>query len=139
MSRTVQAIVIALFSTLVFTVAAAAQQISVKKLPASVVKTVPQCGDTSVDPDSNEISIAFSKDMLNQSWSFVQLSGESFPKLIGSPKYLNDKRTCVVKVALEAEKTYAIWLNSEAFRNFRDLDNQPAVPYLLVFRTGKRK
>jgi hypothetical protein len=139
MSRTRHAIVIALISTLLLTVAAMAQEISVEKFPASVVKTVPQCGDTNVDPDSKEISIAFSKNMLDQAWSFVKLSEESFPKLIGSPKYLDDKRTCVVKIALEPEKTYALWLNTELFQNFKDSDNKPAVPYLLVFRTAKRK
>jgi hypothetical protein len=139
MSRTAHAMVIALISTLFFTVAAMAQDISVEKLPASVVKTVPQCGDTNVDPNSKEISITFSKDMLDQGWSFVKLSEESFPKPIGSPKYLNDKRTCAVQVALEPDKTYAIWLNSERFQNFRDSEKQPAVPYLLVFKTAKRK
>ena len=139
MSRTTHAIVIALISTLLFTVAAMAQEISVENLPASVVKTVPQCGDANVDPDSKEISITFSKDMLDQGWSFVKLSEESFPKLIGSPKYLNDKRTCAAQVALEPEKTYAVWLNSERIQNFRDSENQPAVPYLLVFKTAKRK
>jgi hypothetical protein len=139
MSRTRHAIVIALISTVLFTMVATAQEISVEKLPASVVKTVPQCGDRNVDPDSKEISIAFSKNMVDQGWSFVKLSEESFPKPIGSPKYLNDKRTCVVKIALEPEKTYALWLNTERFQNFKDSDNQPAVPYLLVFKTAKRK
>ena len=32
-------------------------------------------------------------------------------------------------------KTYAIWLNSQKFRNFKDTAGRPAVPYLLVFRT----
>jgi hypothetical protein len=139
MSRTRHAIVIALISTLLLTVAAMAQEISVEKLPASVVKTVPQCGDTNVDPDSKEISITFSKDMLDQGWSFVKMSPASFPKLVGSPKYLDDKRTCVVQIALEPEKTYAVWLNSEGFLHFRDSHNQPAVPYLLVFKTAKTK
>jgi len=133
------AIVVALISILLLSVAAMAQEISIEKLPPSVVKTVPQCGEANVDPNLNEISVTFSKDMLDQAWSFVQMSPESFPKLIGSPKYLDDKRTCVVKIALEPEKIYALWLNSERFRNFKDSSNQPAVPYLLVFKTAKRK
>ena len=51
--------------------------------------------------------------------------------------HLKDKRTCVVKVKLEPGKTYAIWLNSEKFHNFKDADGRPAVPYLLVFQTAK--
>ena len=40
-------------------------------------------------------------------------------------------------VALEPGKTYAIWINSEKFNNFKDTDGRSAVPYLLVFRTKK--
>ena len=32
-------------------------------------------------------------------------------------------------------KTYAIWFNSKKFYAFRDTDNNPAIPYLLVFHT----
>ncbi len=139
MITTGQGIAISLISIFLLTVAAMAQDVSIEKLPASVVKTVPQCGDTNVDSDLSEVSVTFSKDMLDQSWSFVERSAESFPKLVGSPKFLNDKRTCVAQIALEPEKSYALWLNSERFQNFRDSNNQPAVPYLLVFRTAKKK
>ena len=36
---------------------------------------------------------------------------------------------------LEAGKTYVSWLNSEKFKNFKDAEGKPAVPYLLVFET----
>ena len=32
-------------------------------------------------------------------------------------------------------KTYAIWLNSENFGNFKDTAGHAAVPYLLIFKT----
>ena len=51
--------------------------------------------------------------------------------------YEKDKRTCVLKVTLESGKTYAIWVNSEKFTNFKDADGRPAVPYLLVFQTPR--
>jgi RNA polymerase sigma-70 factor (ECF subfamily) len=50
---------------------------------------------------------------------------------------LKDKKTCVLPVKLEAGKTYAIWVNSEKFENFKDDAGRPAVPYLLVFQTKK--
>jgi len=115
---------------------AMAQEVSPEKVPPSVIKTVPQCGDTNVDPKLNEISVTFSKDMTDQASSFVEVSKQSFPTLVGPPGYLSDKRTCVMQVELKPDKTYAIWLNSEKFRNFKDTDKQPAVPYLLVFQTG---
>jgi RNA polymerase sigma-70 factor (ECF subfamily) len=41
----------------------------------------------------------------------------------------------VAKVKLEPGKTYAFWLNSNNFHNFKDNDGRPAVPYLLIFQT----
>ena len=73
--------------------------------------------------------------MQDRSWSWVQASKEIFPTLDGKPKYLADKRTCVLPVKLRPGKTYAIWLNAQKFENFKDTDGRPALPYLLVFKT----
>lgn len=118
---------------------AAAQQsagISVKSVPPVVVKTVPRAGNAAVDPELKEIRVTFSKDMMtDRMWSWVKISNETFPVVSGKIQYLEDKRTCVAPVKLEPGKTYVIWLNSENFNAFRDLDNNPAVPYLLTFHT----
>jgi hypothetical protein len=107
---------------------------SVKSMPPVVVKTVPASGDTAVDAKLKEIKVTFSKDMKTKKmWSFVQVSKDTFPK-IGDPKYV-DKRTIVLPVTLQPQKTYIIWINSGKFNAFRDVDNHPAVPYLLVFET----
>lgn len=114
--------------------------ITVKTMSPSVVKTVPQAGDTEVDPSLKEITVTFSKDMLtDRMWAVCQISKETFPKTGNNIHYLQDKRTCVVPVELEPEKTYALWFNQGRFNSFRDTENNPAVPYLLVFRTGKGK
>ena len=73
--------------------------------------------------------------MKDGSWPWSTLTKESFPNLDGKPKYLADKRTCVVPVKLDPAKTYAIWLNCAKFGNFKDADDRSAVPYLLVFKT----
>jgi len=110
--------------------------ITVKSMPPVVVKTFPQAGETAVDPSIKEISVTFSKEMMTKDmWSWVMVSKESFPNISGEVKYLKDKRTCVAPVNLEPGKTYAIWFNSEKYNAFRDTDNNPAVPYLLVFQT----
>lgn len=115
---------------------ALAEKPSVKSLPPVVIKTVPQSGDTAVDAKLKEIKVTFSKDMKTKKmWSFVQISKDTFPKS-SEPKYV-DKRTIVLPVTLQPQKTYVIWINSGKFNAFKDVDNHPAVPYLLVFETKK--
>src|SRR5262249_61632137 len=109
---------------------------SVKELPPVVVRTVPQAGDTQVDAAKvKEIRVTFSKEMTDKSWSVSTVSKDSFPKFAGDIRYDKDRRTCVLPVKLEPGKTYALWLNSEKFHNFKDADGNSAVPYLLVFQT----
>ncbi|MFO0837609.1 MAG: Ig-like domain-containing protein [Phycisphaerae bacterium] len=109
---------------------------TVKSLPPVVVKTVPQSGDTAVDASKvTEVRVTFSKEMADGNWSWVDLSADTKLPIDGKPMYEKDRRTCVVKVKLEPGKTYAAWLNSEKFKNFRDGDGNAGVPYLLVFET----
>ena len=114
----------------------AGDKITVDTMSPVVVNTLPQAGDTDVDPDINEIRVTFSKEMMTQDmWSWVIVSKESFPQIIGDVRYLNDKRTCIAPVKLEAGKTYAIRFNSAKYNAFRDKNGNPAIPYLLVFQT----
>jgi hypothetical protein len=112
------------------------EKLSVKTLPPVVVRTTPQSGDTQVDAAAvKEIRVTYSKDMTDGSWSWSQISDETFPKIDGKPHYAPDKRTCVLPVKLEPGRTYALWLNSGKFGNFKDTEGHSAVPYLLVFET----
>lgn len=114
-----------------------ADEVTLQSVPPVVAKTVPAAGADDVDPATAEIRVTFSKDMTDGSWSWSTLTEDSFPPTAGKPKYLADKRTCVLPVKLEAGKTYAVWVNSERFGNFQDAAGRSAVPYLLVFRTKK--
>jgi len=101
-----------------------------------VVKTSPETGDMAVDPSIKEITITFNEDMMTDNmWSWVMASKETFPQINGQVHYLDDKRTCVAPVKLEPGKTYVIWFNSQQYKAFRDVDNNPAIPYLLEFKT----
>ncbi len=110
-------------------------QFGVRNAPPVVVQTIPAAGSTDVDPATTQIQVTFSKSMTNHSWSWVRLDQDSFPTIIGEPRYLESQRDCVVDVKLEPNKTYAIWLNHNQFGNFRDAAGQSAIPYLLAFKT----
>ncbi len=126
------------FATLLLFVAAPlfAEDVTVDSLPPVVVKTVPVSGVTKVDPATKQIKVTFSKRMLDKSWSWTQISKETFPEIVGDVRYEKDGKTCVVDVMLKANQTYVIWLNSRKFGNFKDADGRSAVPYMLVFETG---
>ncbi len=100
-----------------------------------VVKTVPQAGSKDVAPGTMEVRITFSKEMMDQSWSWSTAWQNSGPEGLEKPHYDADKKTCIMKVKLEPGKTYGWWLNSERFTGFKDKQGRPSVPYLLVFKT----
>jgi hypothetical protein len=103
--------------------------------PPVVVETFPVSGARDVAPGEMEIQVRFSKGMAHGSWSWSSAWKDSTPESLAEPHYLDDGRTCVLKVRLEPGKTYAWWLNSDEFKNFKDTAGLPAVPYLLIFQT----
>lgn len=112
-----------------------ADDLTVETAPPVIVKTSPTAGANDVDPSVKEIKVTFSKEMADKSWSWATAFENSVPASDEKPHYENDKKTCVLPVKLEAGKTYAIWVNSPRFHNFKDVDGRSAVPYLLVFKT----
>lgn len=115
--------------------AAAAKEVSIAALPPVVVRTVPESGDPAVDPGLTELRVTFSKDMLDRSWSWVQVSRESLPEFTGEVRYLPDRRTCVAPVRLQPGRTYALIINGGRHKSFKDSTGKEAMSYLLVFRT----
>lgn len=113
-----------------------AAEISLESAPPVVVKTVPVAGATDADPALTEIKVTYSKAMQDGSWSWSTWGEENYPETTGAPRYLADGRTCVLPVKLQLGKFYAIWLNSDKFKNFTDAQGRAAVPYLLTFTTA---
>ncbi len=111
------------------------QEVSLEAAPAVVVKSVPEAGAKDVDAGMKEIRVTFSKEMAGGSWSWATYTKESSLEIVGEPRYLEDKRTCVLPVKLVPGRTYAIWVNSPVYKNFKDERGGSSLPYLLVFRT----
>jgi tetratricopeptide (TPR) repeat protein len=108
---------------------------SLEEQPPVVVETFPVSGAPEVTPGETEIRVRFSKKMADGSWSWSTAWENSTPEFIGRPHYESDSRTCLVKVKLEPGRSYAFWLNSDNFHNFKDRQGNAAVPYLLIFQT----
>ena len=109
--------------------------VSLAAAPPVVVRAAPESGTDGVDSWLAEIRVTYSKDMMDGTWSWSTWGQGTFPDLTGKPHYLDDKRTCVLPVKLKPDRTYAIWLNSNNFGNFKDAAGHSAVPYLLIFKT----
>lgn len=114
---------------------AVAQEITLDTARPVVIQSVPEAGNAAVDPSTTEIRVTFSKEMQPGVWSWGLINKESYPGTSESPRYLEDKRTCVLPVKLQPGKTYAVWINTEKLQNFKDTKGLTAVPYLLVFKT----
>lgn len=115
------------------------EAVTVKATPPVVIKTVPVAGETTVDPKLKEIRVTFSKTMSTKNaWSWCMYSRDTFPAINQAGiHYMADKRTCVLPVTLQPGKTYAMWINNQKFKFFKDDGDVPAIPYLLVFQTRK--
>ena len=106
--------------------------------PPVVVETLPVSGARDVAPGETEIRVRFSKPMSDGSWSWCSAGSNSLPEFVGEPHYDADSRACVLKAKLEAGRTYAFWLNSPTFKNFKDQAGHPSVPYLLIFQAKQK-
>ncbi|HEX9045574.1 MAG TPA: hypothetical protein VF988_00990, partial [Verrucomicrobiae bacterium] len=104
--------------------------------PPVIIKTVPEAGSMDVPAGEYEVKITFSKEMTDQSWSWVAAWPGSEPSSQGPPHFEPDHRTCVMKVMLQPGRAYGWWLNTSEFHGFQDTQHRPAVPYLLSFATG---
>lgn len=100
-----------------------------------VVKTIPEAGAKDVASGEMEIKVTFSKEMADNSWSWSSAWKGSEPASVGKPRYAADKKTCILKVKLEAGKTYGYWINSQRFTGFKDKQGRAAIPYFFVFQT----
>jgi hypothetical protein len=104
------------------------------KAPA-VVETFPITGSTDVDPSISEISVTFDEPMTDGNWSWAYTNKNKFPEMTGQPYYIPGHKKNILPVQLESNKEYEIWINSEKFRNFKDIAGNPAIPFRLVFKT----
>jgi len=101
----------------------------------NVVATFPSNGSTDIDPSIGEISVTFSEEMQDGSWSWAYADKSKFPEMNGDPVYTDNYRKNTLPVRLEPNKEYEIWINTQEFGNFKDKSGNSAIPYKLAFKT----
>ncbi|HEY7089870.1 MAG TPA: S41 family peptidase [Tepidisphaeraceae bacterium] len=102
--------------------------------PPKVIKATPDNGAKDVNPNTKQITIVFDQPMNHGGRSIVG-GGETFPELVGQPKWTND-RTIVIDVKLKPDHDYWLSINNQTFTNFRNTKGESAVPYPISFSTA---
>ncbi|MBN2104645.1 hypothetical protein JW835_11450 [bacterium] len=105
-------------------------------IPPAVVSTFPENGCQNVDPGIKEIRIVFNEMMYTGGYSWMKdpQNPWMFPEVTADPYYTDDF-THVLPVRLAPEQTYILWMNRGDFLSFRDIADNPLIPYQLIFKT----
>jgi len=104
------------------------------EVPPMVVATTPVAFANDASPDLRKITVTFDQSMMNLSWSWIG-GGETFPEMMGEPRYDKSKRTCILPVKLEPGRFYWVGINSPQHKNFQTDMHVAAVPYVILFAT----
>ena len=106
---------------------------SLEKRP-KVAAMTPANGAQDVDPATAALVITFDRPMQDGMWSVVG-GGPNFPKIVGKPSYDAARKVLTVRVQLEADHTYELWLNRGRFNSFRSEDGGVLEPVHVTFKT----
>lgn len=95
----------------------------------------------SVSPRQNEavkagtfnLSVSYDQPMLDGSWSFVQVTPQTFPQCSGQPRRGKDGRTFTWRCVAAPGRSYEVWFNRPPYMNFNSASGRPAEPYRLIF------
>ncbi|MFA6114472.1 MAG: helix-turn-helix transcriptional regulator [Sphingomonas sp.] len=99
-----------------------------------VVATYPARGDT-IPSGPLTLSVTFDQPMREGSFSFVQMSAETYPACEPRPQVSADGRTFTLRCTTLPGRRYEIWFNRAPYMNFKSVTGMPAQPFQLVFRT----
>jgi len=102
----------------------------------TVVSTSPANGARGVDPGLAQFSVRFSEPV-GPAYSFVLSDAGAPLPATGNPLFSEKNTVCTVPVKLAPSTTYAVWINSARFNNFRSAkDGTPVTPYQVTFTTA---
>jgi len=119
---------------LYFVTLGASEGVKARLIKPSVVRLDPPNGAGDVDPNLNELRVAFDVPMW-RGYSWTGNGGE-YPEPGTTNVHWIDERTCVLPVTLKPDHQYKLGINSVAAVNFQSADaGVPADPVAYTFRT----
>jgi beta-lactamase regulating signal transducer with metallopeptidase domain len=122
-------------SAIYFTTRGASVDVERKTSKPEIVKMIPTNGATDVDPQTTELRVTFNMPMgPGFSWTGGAPGFPTTPE--GErPYWTEDKKTCVLPVALKPGSQYRIGLNSQSAKNFQSAAGVPVEPTAYTFKT----
>lgn len=97
-----------------------------------VVTTTPVLG-ARISPGPFLLSATFDRPMIDGSYSFVQVTRDTFPDCKGRPTRSPDGRTFTLPCTARAGRQYEVWFNRPPFANFKSTRGAPGKPFRLMF------
>ena len=102
-----------------------------------VVTTTPAVGEK-ISPGPFLLSATFDRPMMDGSYSFVQVSKDTFPECKGRPTRSPDGRTFTLRCNARVGRQYEVWFNRPPYLNFKSIRGAPAKPSRLKFEVLDR-
>ena len=126
-------------SVIFFTTKGAGDEVKARLLAPHVVTFRPENGANGVDPAVAEVRVTFDLPMGGGfSWCTAGDDDHDFPKGRAGQQisWTDDKKTCVMPVALQPGTVYRISLNAAQFKNFQSDAGVPLEPVMYSFATS---
>lgn len=122
------------FAVLGFMFAKAGES-SVATMTAPKVVSVSPVDGSTIAPGPFNLNIMFDRPMLEGSYSFVQISPETFPDCQPNAQLSADRKSYAMRCAATAGRKYEVWFNRPPYMNFKSADGISAQPHRIRFRT----
>ena len=125
-------------SAIYFATQGASEELKLKTRAPKIVNFNPPNGARDVSPALPELRISFSVPM-GEGFSWTG-GGPKFPKTPDGkrPYWTDDRKTCVLPVALTPGSEYQLGLNSPIHRNFQSSAGVPLDPVVYNFKTSDK-
>lgn len=103
-------------------------------VPPIVVSTSPADGSI-IAPGPFDLTVTFDRAMLEGSYSFVQVSPETFPDCTPGATLSADGMSYTMLCTATAGREYEVWFNRPPYMNFKSIDGISAQPHRIRFRS----